>query len=85
MSELRVGDRVQAGEKKFIVFLCEEECHGFLSTARVSIENGKSVTMSELRLGDRVKTGLWVINKEECCCFLSTAKVPLKTENKIKN
>ena len=31
------------------------EC--FPATARLSLENGKSVTMSELRVGDRVQTG----------------------------
>ena len=37
----------------------EEECGGTClpSTARVSLENGKSVAMSELRVGDRVQTG----------------------------
>ena len=30
----------------------------FPSTARVSLENGKSVTMSALYVGDKVKTGM---------------------------
>ena len=29
----------------------------FPSTSRVTLENGKSVAMSELQIGDRVKTG----------------------------
>ena len=31
--------------------------HCFPITARVSLESGKSVTMSELQIGDRVQTG----------------------------
>ena len=35
------------------------DCHRcFPSTARVSYENGKSVTMFELQIGDRVQTGI---------------------------
>ena len=30
----------------------------FPSTARVSLENGKSVIMSELQVGDRAQTGI---------------------------
>ena len=30
----------------------------FPGTARVSLENGKSITMAELRVGDRVRTGI---------------------------
>ena len=38
------------------VYCCEcGSC--FPSTARVSLENGKSLTMSELQTGDRVQTG----------------------------
>ena len=33
---------------------CKRSC--FPSTARVSLENGKSVMMSELRIGDKVQT-----------------------------
>ena len=33
----------------------------FASTARVSLENGKSVAISELQVGDRVQTGMDVI------------------------
>ena len=32
-------------------------CACFPSTVRVSLENGKSVTMSELQVGDKVQTG----------------------------
>ena len=32
-------------------------CKCFPATARVSLENGKSVAMSELQVGDKVKTG----------------------------
>ena len=34
---------------------CQEVC--FPSSARISLENGKKVTMSELQIGDRVQTG----------------------------
>ena len=30
----------------------------FPGTARVSLENGKSITMAELQVGDRVRTGI---------------------------
>ena len=32
----------------------------FPSTARVSLEHGESVSMSELQIGDRVKTGIHI-------------------------
>ena len=38
----------------------QEKC--FPSSARVILENGKSVTMSELQIGDRVQTGKYMAN-----------------------
>ena len=35
---------------------CENNC--FPSTAKVNLENGKSVRMSELQVGDKVQTGI---------------------------
>ena len=32
-------------------------CHCFPAMAKVHLENGKSVTMSKLEVGDRVQTG----------------------------
>ena len=34
---------------------CKDPC--FPSTARASLENGRSVTMAELQIGDKVQTG----------------------------
>lgn len=39
------------------------QCNGcgcFPSTASVSLENGKSIKMSELKIGDQVQTGIYV-------------------------
>ena len=36
---------------------CDESTSCFPSDARLSLENGKSITMVELKRGDRVKTG----------------------------
>ena len=33
------------------------QCSCFPSTARVSLENGRSVTMDQLQIGDRIRTG----------------------------
>ena len=32
-------------------------CHCFPASAKIFLENGKSVTMSELQIGDAVKSG----------------------------
>ena len=45
----------QEGHNGRNVFCCGCDC--FPSTARVSLEKGESVTMAELKIGDRVKTG----------------------------
>ena len=34
------------------------KCHCFPATARLTLDNGKSVMMSELQKGDRVQTGM---------------------------
>ena len=38
-----------------IIVVANRAC--FPSVAKVKVENGKSVTMSELQIGDRVQTG----------------------------
>ena len=42
-------------------YVCKEECSNpndcFPSTAMIKLEGGKSVTMSELMIGDRIQTG----------------------------
>ena len=67
-------------------------CRCFPSTARVSLENGESVMMSELQIGDKVQTGkeihesvkIQVARQIFYCCryryFPSTAKVSLEKE-----
>ena len=49
----------------------------FPSTGRVSLENGKSVAISELRNGDRVKTGIYIWN------YLFKAKLAINVLSKI--
>ena len=41
--------------KMFVYHKCLEFC--FPSTAKVKLENDKSIMMSELQIGDRVQTG----------------------------
>ena len=59
MSELRVGDKVQTGKKKFIVCNMKYEFDCLVSKARVYLKNGQYFAMSELQVGDsnRPQTG----------------------------
>ena len=41
------------------------DCDCFPSTATVNLENGKTVTMSELQLGDKVQTGIKSVTMSE--------------------
>ena len=36
-------------------------CACFPATARLTLENGKSITMSELQTGDKVQTGINIV------------------------
>ena len=36
-------------------------CACFPATARLTLENGKSITMSELQIGDKVQTGINIV------------------------
>ena len=47
---------VPGNNKNNVYFYEQTGC--FPSTARVHLENGKVVTMSELQVGDRVQTGM---------------------------
>ena len=39
------------------------ECHGcFPSASSVSLENGESVAMSQLQIGDKIQTGMAILN-----------------------
>ena len=52
---------------------CKKCKNCFPGTARLTLENGKSITMSELQVGDRVQTGIlskWLILKYFCVLFL---------------
>ena len=46
------GQKYKFKTREFIFF---KEC--FPSTAKINLENGNVITMSELQIGDRVKTG----------------------------
>ena len=40
------------------LFCCDYSCSCFPSASTVNLDNGKSVAMSELQVGDRVQTGI---------------------------
>ena len=56
---------------------CKSSCDGgcFPGTARLTLENGKSITMSELQIGDKVQTGIvsrWANTKIFLCLDFMT-------------